>query len=49
MVDIQEDIRWLRVKLAETDDPTEKRYILKQLELLEEYADQYKHQELLTE
>ena len=32
---IQEDIRWLRIKLAEAKDKTEKQYILKQLELLE--------------
>jgi hypothetical protein len=31
----QEDIRWLRIKLAEAKDKTEKEYILKQLELLE--------------
>lgn len=44
----QEDIRWLRTKLAETSDETEKKYILKQLELLEakELAE---HQSLLVE
>ena len=32
---ILEDIRWLRIKLAEAKDDTERGYILKQLELLE--------------
>lgn len=32
---IQEDVRWLRTKLEEVKDDTERRYILKQLELLE--------------
>ena len=31
----EEDIRWLRAKLAETKDESERKYILKQLELLE--------------
>jgi hypothetical protein len=35
MVDSQEDIRWLRTKLEEAKDDTERGYILKQLELLE--------------
>ena len=37
MVDnpLEEDIRWLRVKLAEAKTEQDKRYILKQLELLE--------------
>jgi len=33
--EIQEDIRWLRLKLAEAKDETEREYILKQLKLLE--------------
>lgn len=32
---IEEDIRWLRAKLVEAKDDTERKYILKQLELLE--------------
>ena len=32
---IEEDVRWLRVKLAEAKDDSERKYILKQLELLE--------------
>ena len=31
----EEDIRWLRAKLAETKDESERKYILKQLQLLE--------------
>lgn len=47
MVTHEEDIRWLRTKLAESKDDSERRYILKQLELLEEQN--YKEQKLLTE
>ena len=32
---IEEDIRWLRIKLVEAKDESERKYILKQLELLE--------------
>ena len=32
---VEEDIRWLRAKLVEAKDETERKYILKQLELLE--------------
>lgn len=31
----EEDVRWLRIKLAETKDDAERKCILKQLELLE--------------
>lgn len=48
MVDkTQEDIRWLRIKLAETKDEAQREYILKQLELLESVD--VKQQTLLEE
>jgi hypothetical protein len=48
MIDGEEQIRFLRLKLAETSDPTEKEYIIKQLQLLE--ADEsIKDQTLLVE
>lgn len=43
----EESIRWLRVKLAEAKDNTERKYILKQLELLE--AKEIEDQKLLSE
>ena len=43
----EEDIRWLRAKLAETKDESERKYILKQLELLENKT--YENQSLLVE
>ena len=48
MTELEQDIRWLRTKLAEAKDQSEKQYILKQLELLEakEVAE---HQTLLSE
>lgn len=46
--EIQDDIRWLRIRLAETNDKTERKYILKQLELLEAY-ELVKDQSLLME
>ncbi len=46
--EIQEDIRWLRMRLAETNDKTERKYILKQLELLEAH-ESVKDQSLLME
>ena len=43
----EEDIRWLRAKLAEAKDESERKYILKQLELLENKT--YENQSLLVE
>lgn len=48
MIDDEDQIRFLRLKLAETTDPTTQQYILKQLALLE--ADEtVKEQKLLVE
>ena len=35
MIDVEDQIRYLRVKLSETTDITEKEYIIRQLQLLE--------------
>lgn len=48
MIDDAEQIRFLRLKLAETTDPVEKEYILKQLQLLEA-EETVKDQTLLVE
>ena len=48
MSELEQDIRWLRTKLAEAKDKTEKQYILKQLELLEA-KEAAEHQTLLSE
>ena len=46
----EEDIRWLRTKLAESKDDTERKYILKQLQLLESKTEEdYTNQKLLSE
>ncbi|CAB4127374.1 hypothetical protein UFOVP84_155 [uncultured Caudovirales phage] len=45
---MEEDIRFLRLKLAEAKDELEKEYILKQLELLEA-KELGKNQSLLVE
>lgn len=44
----EEDVRWLRVKLAETKDESQRKYILKQLELLEA-KEEVENQTLLAE
>ena len=48
METIEDDIRWLRIKLAEAKTEHDKKYILKQLELLESTYDP-KTQVLLTD
>ena len=46
----EEDIRWLRIKLAETVNEIDRRYILKQLQLLESKTEEdYTNQKLLSE
>lgn len=46
---MEQDVRWLRTKLEETKDESERKYILKQLELLEVSHEVYKEQKLLSE
>ena len=46
----EEEIRWLRIKLAETVNEIDRRYILKQLQLLESKTEEdYTNQKLLSE
>lgn len=49
MVSKEEDIRWLRIKLSEAKTDIERKYIQKQLELLENSDVDYNKQLILQE